>query len=824
MVARPITRLVRSGGAAALVLLGATAVLQTTGAAPTAAAGGSEGVFEVGLGQAATLSPLPTGVSPVSVSAGAGTLYAIGSDGNLYAWGDDIDGELGAGSQLPANNNSSVVVSLPAGVTPTAVAGGAFDAYAIGSDGNLYAWGFNEDGELGDGTDTGPDACPINGPGQPGPTVPCSTIPVKVSLPSGVTPTAIAAGGANQEPGTGYAIGSDGNLYAWGSNSSGQLGDGITTDSDVPVKVSLPSGVTPTAIAGSSLDAYALGSNGSIYAWGWGELGNLGNGTTAALSDVPVTVTLPVGVTPTAIAGSGDSGFGAGYFLGSDGHVYAWGDNVEGALGNGSTTGPDTCTIPGQTPGPPPSQLPCSTTPAEVLLPSVTVTGLSGNDGGGYVTTSSHSIYFWGDGGCACGSSTPEAVSLPTGSTPESLGPDVSGGTYAILNAPNVAPAITAQPTGQTVYSGTSASFTAAASGYPVPTVQWQVSTDGGTSFAPVSGGTSDTLTVAGTTTTQNGDEYEAVFTNGAGTATTDPATLSVTPSVAPVVTVNPVSQTTSYGGTVTFSAAASGTPTPTVHWQVSADGGSTWIDLPQVTADPLTTGPLTSFETGWEVRAVFTNGAGTATTNPATITVTVPPPTTSVNLPSNGSTVAGGVWLAAAAQSPIGVTSVRFEVSGASVSDLSVGTGADTEWGWIGAWDTTDVPNGTYTLQSVVVDKDGNSVTSAGVMVTVDNLALHTQVLVPSSGATLSGSSAVLDASAAGTADVTGVQFVVSGGSLSNQVVGTAALTLYGWIAYWNTTGVPDGSYTLESVATQTGGTTATSLAIAVTVHNAAT
>ena len=821
MIARPITWLARLGGAAVLVLLGATALLQAGGAGPAAAAGATEGVFEVGIGQAAALQPLPPGVSPVSVSSGAGTLYAIGSDGNLYTWGDDYVGELGAGSQFPATNNSSVVVSLPAGVTPTAVAAGPFDAYAIGSDGVLYAWGFNEDGELGDGTDSGPDACPLDGPGQSGPSVPCSTTPVKVSLPPGVTPTAIAAGGANQEPATGYAIGSDGNLYAWGSNSSGQLGNGTTTNSDVPVKVSLPAHVTPTAIAASSLDAYALGSDGNIYAWGTDGLGNLGNGTSTTLSDVPVTVTLPAGVTPTSIAGSG--GDGAGYFLGSDGHVYAWGDNSQGALGDGTDTGPETCTVPTSVPGLPPFQLSCSTSPVEVLLPSGTVTGLAGNDGGGYVTMSSDSIYLWGDASCACGSATPEAVSLPTGSTPESLGQDVSGSDEAILNAPNVAPAVTVQPTNQTVYSGTGASFTAAASGYPVPTVQWLVSTDAGTSFSPVPGATSDTLSIANTTTTQSGDEFEAVFTNGAGTATTDPATLAVTLGLAPVVTTNPLSQTASYGGTLTFSAAASGTPTPTVQWQLSVDGGSSWSDVAGLTSTSFTSGTITFFENGWEVRAVFTNVAGTATTNPARATVTVPPPTTSVTGPSNGATVAGGTWVGAVAQSPIGVVSVHFEVSGGSVSDLAVATATDTDRGWIGAWDTTDVPNGTYTLESVATDTDGTSVASAGVTVTVDNLALHTQVIVPStSGAILSGSSAVLDASAAGTADVTGVQFVVSGGSLSDDVVGTASLTPYGWITLWDTTGVANGAYTIESVATEKGGTTATSTGVTVTIDNA--
>jgi hypothetical protein len=96
----------------------------------------------------------------------------------------------------------------------------------------------------------------------------------------------------------------------------------------------------------------------------------------------------------------------------------------------------------------------------------------------------------------------------------------------------------------------------------------------------------------------------------------------------------------------------------------------------------------------------------------------------------------------------------------------------------------------------------------------------LATQVLVPSSGATVKGT-AVLDASAVGLV-VTGVSFDLSGGSLSKPVVvGTAVRTLWGWIAFWKTTSVADGTYSLQSVATQSGGTMATSPKITVTVHN---
>ncbi len=93
------------------------------------------------------------------------------------------------------------------------------------------------------------------------------------------------------------------------------------------------------------------------------------------------------------------------------------------------------------------------------------------------------------------------------------------------------------QPTSQTVNAGQTASFSALASGYPTPTVQWQVSTDG-SSWSDVTGGTSTTLTLSNVQTSQSGYKYHAVFTNAAGTATSNPATLTV--NTAPAVTSQP--------------------------------------------------------------------------------------------------------------------------------------------------------------------------------------------------------------------------------------------------------------------------------------------
>src|SRR5262249_34316963 len=107
---------------------------------------------------------------------------------------------------------------------------------------------------------------------------------------------------------------------------------------------------------------------------------------------------------------------------------------------------------------------------------------------------------------------------------------------------PTAPPAITGQPSDTSVPAGQQYTFPAAASGYPAPAVQWQVSTDGGISFTDVGGATNDTLT-ATAALADSGDEFRAVYTNIAGTASTNAATLTVTP-VAPQVTTQPTNDT----------------------------------------------------------------------------------------------------------------------------------------------------------------------------------------------------------------------------------------------------------------------------------------
>ena len=257
----------------------------------------------LGNGTTGGISSVPVAVSGLSsgvtaIAGGYGQSLAI-RNGGIYAWGWNGYGQLGDGTF----NNSSVPVAvsgLSSGVT--AIAGGGGHSLAI-QNGSAYAWGYNGDGELGNGTTGG-----------------ISSVPVAVSgLSSGVT--AIAGGGGHS-----VAI-QNGGVCAWGFNEYGQLGNGTTNNSSAPSAVSgLSSGVT--VIAAGDYHSLAI-QNGGAYAWGYNCFGQLGNGTTTN-SSLPVVVAgLSSGVT--AVAG----GYGQSLAI-QNGGVYAWGLNGEGELGDGT--------------------------------------------------------------------------------------------------------------------------------------------------------------------------------------------------------------------------------------------------------------------------------------------------------------------------------------------------------------------------------------------------------------------------------------------------------------------------------------------------------
>ena len=182
------------------------------------------------------------------------------------------------------------------------------------------------------------------------------------------------------------------------------------------------------------------------------------------------------------------------------------------------------------------------------------------------------------------------------------------------------APAVTKQPMSITVEEGQSAVFEATASGFPTPSVAWEISTDGGGTWSAVEGATSNQLTIPSTVVSEDGHKYRAVFTNAAGSVTSQVATLTV--RRLPVITQQPVRTTIEVGGNAVFEATASGFPAPTVQWELSTDGGSTWAAVPGATANQLTIENVTASENGHQYRAVFTNAAGKATSSAALLTV----------------------------------------------------------------------------------------------------------------------------------------------------------------------------------------------------------
>ena len=203
---------------------------------------------------------------------------------------------------------------------------------ASASSDSATAWGDNLHGELGVGTETGPQVCFFyNFHGEFRPKY-CSTFPLSVPGPTGVT--AVSAGGEHS-----LALLGDGTVVAWGSNEWGQLGDGSTGGlSNVPVTVSGLSGVT--AISAGKYDSLALLSNGKVMAWGDDGGGELGDGKTGEGSNVPVPVSGLSGVTAIS-AGKGTNLIGDTHNLAllSNGTVMAWGNNGQGELGDGKTGG-----------------------------------------------------------------------------------------------------------------------------------------------------------------------------------------------------------------------------------------------------------------------------------------------------------------------------------------------------------------------------------------------------------------------------------------------------------------------------------------------------
>ncbi len=183
---------------------------------------------------------------------------------------------------------------------------------------------------------------------------------------------------------------------------------------------------------------------------------------------------------------------------------------------------------------------------------------------------------------------------------------------------------------------------------------------------------------------------------------------------------------------------------------------------------------------------------------------------------------VTGTVILGASAPTDVGVTKVEFHLTGGSLNSALIATvGAGAAYGWLAGWDSTTVPDGTYTLQAEATMGRASRRFSAGVTIVVENTPPPTSVLIPSSGATVSGSQVLLDAGTPVGVGVNQVQFSLTGGSLNGVLIATATPTVYGWLAFWNSTTVPNGTYTVQSDATDGAGYEGVSTGTTIIVDN---
>ncbi len=279
--------------------------------------------------------------------------FAIKNDGSLWAWGNNSSGQLGDGTGI----NKFTPTRIGTSNDWETIAIGYFSTIGLKSDGSLWVWGWNAFGTFGDpsfnssyvpvrmGTDTNWESVTsgfdhvsaiktdgslwVWGRGYKGslglnwPVFTTATQFTPARVGNSNDWKIVSADNSNT-----FAVKDDGSLWAWGNNESGQLGDGTKIDRQIPTRIGNDSDWE--SINGASGSPTALKSDGSLWAWGLNDFGQLGDGTTIAK------------LVPTKIQNANDwsvvvNGGGGTRAIKNDGSLWVWGVNNVGQLGDGTT-------------------------------------------------------------------------------------------------------------------------------------------------------------------------------------------------------------------------------------------------------------------------------------------------------------------------------------------------------------------------------------------------------------------------------------------------------------------------------------------------------
>jgi len=250
-------------------------------------------------------------IKKVAINSGGKHCLALSSEGEVYSWGEGEDGKLGHGNKLPCDR-PRVIESLRGKDIVDIACGGAHSA-AITASGELYTWGKGRYGRLGHGDSDD------------------QLKPKLVEALIGYCVTDVACGSGDAQT---LCITDDDNVWSWGDGDYGKLGRGGSDGCKIPTKIDSLTGLNIVKVECGSQFSVALSSNGSVYTWGKGDYHRLGHGLDEHVRR-PKKVSALQGKKIICIS----TGALHCVVCTDQGEVFTWGDNDEGQLGDGTTTG-----------------------------------------------------------------------------------------------------------------------------------------------------------------------------------------------------------------------------------------------------------------------------------------------------------------------------------------------------------------------------------------------------------------------------------------------------------------------------------------------------